>query len=96
MAQGVGARALVVVNSEDDYRLYMSAPDDAAEMPDIPVLIIAKSDGDRLIDEWKTARGRPIESVPGQRAVAVASAAVAQSPWPALAPRLSTRPPHVA
>lgn len=68
LAQQAGAEALVVINSDDSYRLYMAAPDDAFEMPDIPVLIIAKDAGDAIIDEWtesgaldSTLTLRPIE-----------------------------------
>jgi hypothetical protein len=52
LAQQMGAKALVVINSDDSFRLYMSAPDDAFEMPDIPVIIIGKNEGDAIVDEW--------------------------------------------
>ena len=57
LAQQAGAEALVVINSDDSYRLYMAAPDDAFEMPDIPVLIIAKEAGDAIVDEWTDSGG---------------------------------------
>ena len=60
--QGVGAAALVVINSEDDYRLYMAAPSSAMEMPDIPLLIISSSEGEALLDEWDRSTGRSVSS----------------------------------
>jgi len=57
LAQQAGAEGLVVINSDDSFRLYMAAPDDAFEMPDIPVLIIAKAAGDSLVDEWTNSGG---------------------------------------
>ena len=56
------AKAVVVVNSADTERLYMAAPEGQLAAP-IPMVIMAKSDGDKLINaiiENKHSGGDPI------------------------------------
>ena len=51
-AQQIGAQALLIINSDDTYKLIMAPPSDAMNHPDIPVVIIASSDGARFASAY--------------------------------------------
>eukprot|EP00039_Didymoeca_costata_P019345 m.337165 g.337165 ORF g.337165 m.337165 type:complete len:1039 (+) comp18066_c0_seq1:97-3213(+) len=51
-AQQKDALAVIVINTEDTYKLIMAASSDVLELPEIPVFIIKQSDGEKLIQSY--------------------------------------------